>query len=235
MNSGQIEVDMASFQQAPPEERKAAAEKKAPPKPREQVRVERKAPAKEKAPEPTEEERINKKHKLIQQLTEYVKFMEEYHPERLEYISLPKKDYLKCLDEELAVAIKNIEAELGKRSGLEFVKMIWVNGLAMFEQATWLHQQPLQGLGAAAEMMVSPMRDTQGKPVAPGPAVPTLAEFAVKYSSWFSSSVEVRMLLMTTQLVAGVRKANMHKESQNVQKQAATSVSRETEDLMKEI
>jgi hypothetical protein len=233
--NGQVEADMASFQQTAPDERKAAAEKKAPKAAKEPVRMERKAPPPPKAPEPTEEERINKKHGLIQQLTEYVKFMEEYHPDRLGYISLPKKEYLKCSDEELAVAIKNIEAELGKRSGLDFVTMIWVNGLAMFEEADWLHKQPLQGLGAAAASMVAPRRDQQGKPIAPGPAVPTLAEFAVKYSRWFSTSIEVRMLLMTTQLISGVRKANLHSESQNVQKQATTGVSKETEELMKNI
>ena len=232
--SNQVEADMAAFQQVPPEERKGQ-EKKQPKTPKEPVRVERKAPAAAKPPEMSEDEKATKKQKLIAQLTEYVKFIEEFHPDRREYIHLPKKDYLKCSDEELLVAIKGIEAELGKRSGLEFVKMIWVNGLGAFEQAEWLHGQPLRGLGQAAEMMVQPQRDAKGTPIAHGPAVPTLAEFAVKYSSWFASSVEVRLLLMTTQLIAGVRKANLHNASQNVQKQAETPVSKETEEMMKNI
>lgn len=41
-----------------------------------------------------------------------------------------------------------------------------------------------------------------------GPAIPTLAEFCVYHSAWFSTSVDVRMALMIGNMIADVARYN---------------------------
>jgi hypothetical protein len=67
-----------------------------------------------------------------------------------------------------------------------------------------------------------------------GPAVPTLAEFCTKHSSWFSTDVDVRLLMLAAEMVATVHRVN-EGQAFNVQEAQAKAPSQETKDKMKNL
>jgi hypothetical protein len=178
------------------------------------------------------DQEAGEKAKLIQQLHDYMKHMKEYYPDRLEFVKAPKNFGPKNSVEELRVWVKDIQNELGKKGGFEIVKMLWSEGFKLFEQLNEGGRFGLQvqGLGVVAAQSVMPRQLPDGS-IIHGPATPTLAEFAVKHSNWFTSDVDTRVAMMAVELVAGVHRMNTQKDL-NVQKAATTNVSKDTKDKM---
>jgi hypothetical protein len=170
------------------------------------------------------------KTQLLQQLSDYVKFMKEYHPERVEFIRAPKNFGVKNTCEELRVWIKDIQNELGKKGGIDTVKMIWVEGFKFFEAANKDQRFGLNvaGIGNHAQNSVLSRQLADGSIIV-GPAVPTLAEFCVKHANWFATDVDTRLVVMAVELIAGVHRMNTQQDI-NVAKAAATPVSKETQE-----
>lgn len=179
---------------------KANATKKAPPK---------KAPA-EKAPKEAAadmEKSAAARAKLMQRYLDYEKFLHEYHPERVVFLNLPQNP-AKLSEEELSMLIKLIESDLGKKASMDLVVMGFVQLMKIAEQTEHIHKQPLKGAEAAAVRMCTPQKHPDGH-VVPGPAIPTLAEFAAKYSYIFSTGVEIRLALLISNTLISVRNANL--------------------------
>lgn len=175
----------------------------------------------------------SEKSDLIQRIRDYLKLIQEYHPERLEYVRVPKTFGPKNTVDELRVWVKDLENELGKKGGLDTVKMLWVEGLKLAEKSGSMFGLNLKGCGIVAENSVANRQLPDGSVVV-GPAVPTLAEFAVKYSSWFSTSVEMRLALMTMNIISAVHRMNSGADL-DVPKAATTPVSAKSADLMNKI
>lgn len=239
MNPEIARDDLEAFSAPPPEER-IAAEKEAARRAKDDARQ-----AKALRPEQikmaaklNEEMKADaeaaEKARLIQQLADYLKLLAEYYPERREYVRAPKNFGPKNSCEELRVWIKEVENELGKQGGLQTLKMAWVEGFKFFEQVNATHRFGLhvEGIGAVAQRQVSNVQLPDGT-VVPGEMTPTLAEFAVKYNSWFSSSVEWRLAMAVMNMVAGVHRINMMQG--NVQKAAETPVAKETANKIKKL
>lgn len=177
------------------------------------------------------------KMRLIDRLNDYMKLFKEYYSDRVEFLKVPKKYGANNSVDELRVWVKECESELGKKNGLDYVKLGWVEGFKLFETINKNRKFGLdvRGIGGAAAYSIADQEpdEENGKPV-PGPAVPTLAEFSIKYGHWFSSSVEVRMALMAINMIMGVHRANTNADI-NVQKAATTGVSQQTADLMNQL
>jgi hypothetical protein len=148
---------------------------------------------------------------LIQQLHDYMKLMREYHPERLEFLKIPKTFGIKNTVEELRIWIRDIQTELGKKGGLEFAKVIWVEGFKQIETLSVGTPAKFQGLGQWAELQVTSRQLKTGEIVC-GPAIPTLAEFCCYHSNWFSTGVDVRMMLMVGNMLSEIHRHNSQKE-----------------------
>jgi len=183
-----IKAEKAAAKKAPP--KKAAAEK---------------APKQDAAP--NVEKAAAARAKLLQRYLDYEKFLHEYHPERVVFLNLPQ-DASRLSDEQLTTMIKLIESDLGKKASMDLVVMGFVQLMKVAEQTEQYHKQPLHGLEAAAVRMCTPQRHPDGHMV-PGPAIPTLAEFAAKYSYIFSTGVEIRLALLISNTIIGVRNANL--------------------------
>jgi hypothetical protein len=168
---------------------------------------------------------------------DYMKLMNEYHPERVEFLKVPAKFGPKNTCEELRIWIDDVKTELGKKSALDYVKLAWVEGSKVFERINTAEDGSsrfglqVQGLGQAAVNSIVP-RQMQDGTIVHGPAVPTLAEFAVEHQRWFQSSVNWRMCMMAVEMIAAVHRANTRT---NVAKAQQTPISEETEELMKEL
>lgn len=233
MNEAQVAGDFAAFTAPPPEV--MAAQRKAKEKEERTKQITPKhIEAAEKLSESVKAQReAEEKALLIRQLLDYIKLMKEYHPERVEFLRVPKTIGVKNTCEELRIWIDDIKVELGKKSGLDHAKMLWVEGSRLFEKLNDNQRFGLnvQGLTQAATNSVLPRRLETGE-IIPGPAVPTLAEFAVEHSRWFQSSVDWRMMMMAVEMVMAVHRAN---SAINVPKAAEQKVSAETENLMNEL
>ena len=236
MNS-QISADMAAFTQPPPgevsatkkimeeqEKRRKADEKLLKP---EQIKMAQQLSEQTKA-----EDEAYEKSQLIQRLSDYVKLVKEFHPERAEFLKVPKSFGPKNSCEELRIWINEIQTELGKKGGLDVMKLVWVEGFKVFEKVNVDKRFGLNvtNLGVVAEHSILPRRMADGT-VVPGPAVPTLAEFCCKHSSWFSTDVDVRLIFLAAELVAQCHRMNergipLAKEAEK------TPVSKDTKDKM---
>ena len=185
-----------------------------------------------------EDKEAAEKSRLLTQIGDYVKHIKEYYPEREAYIKVPKNLSAKSTIQELKVYVKDLENELGKKGALDIVKGMWVKGLEFFEKVNEDERFGLNvtGLGHVARYSVAPRANPLGQnhPPLPGPAVPTLAEFSIKYASWFSSSVEARMVMMVFEMISGVHRMNTN-QNINVQRASQTPVSQETDDLMNQL
>lgn len=176
------------------------------------------------------------KSRLLQQISDYQKHIKEYFPERVEFIKVPKNVGPKNTVEELRVFVKDLENELGKKGALEVVKGLWVKGFQFFETANADQRFGLdaRGIGTVAANSVAPRFIPSTGETVPGPAVPTLAEFSIKYASWFSTSVEARLVMMIFEIVTGVHRMNTT-QAVDVEKAATKPTSKETKDLMKDL
>ena len=137
--------------------------------------------------------------------------------------------------EELRIAIKDIQNDLGKRGALEIVKMGWVNLFKTVEQVNedgWMGINTV-GAGKVAQNMVFDRQTPEGD-IIPGPAVPTLAEFATKYSHWFSTSVEWRLGFMIVNTFSEIHRINTS-AGINVAAAKSTPISKETAELAKKL
>jgi hypothetical protein len=235
MMNAQIADDINLFQQATPEEQAAAARKKAEQKKREQELRPEQMKAAEKLTEQLKEEKEAKiKADLIQQGNDYLKLVKEFHPEKWEYMKV-KTFTPKMSVEEMRIAIRDIQNELGKKGGLEFAKVLWVEGFKFFEKVNEDKRFGLNvtNLGRVAENSVLP-RQLEDGTVVQGPAVPTLAEFCVKHSTWFSTDVDVRLFMYAVNMVAMVHRINEQAPA-DLSQASTKPVSKETKEKMKNL
>ena len=240
MNQNQVADDFKAFSEPSPEEKeKARKEKEARAKKMEQEQRKLKPEQIKAAEKLTEqmkaEAEAEEKAKLLMQYIEHLKFMEEYHAERVPLLGLPKTVSAKNSCEQLRVWIKTMQQECGKKGGLDAVKLLWMKGFETFEYVNegapfGLH---VEGIGGYAGQMITPRMSPEGTLV-PGPAVPLLAEFAVKHSGWFYTSVEVRLGMMILDLIAQVHRLNTQKDV-NVEKAAKAAPSNKTKEAVNKI
>jgi len=238
MNSNLVQEDFAAF--SAPDPKQAAAEAKI-----REAQMKKEADLEKKlkpqqmkaAAELTEqmksEQEAVMKADLIQKLHDYLKLMKEYHPERLEFLRIPKNFGAKNSIEELRVWIRDCETELSKKGGLEFAKVLWVEGFKNLELLSEYTPAKFQGLGQVAELMIRD-RQLQDGTIVHGPAIPTLAEFCVYHSNWFQTSVDVRMLLMVGNMLADVHRYNTRREEEGAgpeSKPASEKAKKKVDDL----
>lgn len=238
-NNAQASADFAAFTAPDPavveaqkkvaQKAKEAATKKAA-IPKDGLKVVEKMQEQEKA-----DREAGEKSVLLQKISDYMKHIKEYFPERLEFVKVPKNVGPKNSVEELRVYVKDLENELGKKGALEVVKGLWVQGFKAFEKLNEGQRFGLDmtGIGNIALNSVTNRMIPETREVVPGPAVPTLAEFSIKYSSYFSTSVEARMAMLIFEIVSGVHRMNVEKV--NVEAAAKKEASKESVDLMKEL
>lgn len=170
-----------------------------------------------------EQVEAKEKEELIRKLGDYIAHMKQYYPEKLEALKVPKTFGAKNTLQELRVWVLQAEHELNKTGGLQTLEAAWRHGFAALEKFNSQFDPlglDLTNLGTAAKFSLEPrqVQTEQGVIVVPGPAKPLLSEFAVKYSSWFSSSVEWRLGLMVVQMVIAVDTAN--KQGKKMEKPA---------------
>lgn len=239
-DNNQVTADFAAFAAPPPGEvselRKAKERQEAMLKADEKrLKPEQLKAAAKLTDEMKAESEAAEKAKLLQKLNDYMKLVKEFHPERAEFLKVPKNYGVKNTCEELRIYIHDIQTELGKKGGLDMVKMMWAEGFKVFEKLNEGERFGLnvRGLGEAAQMSLMSRKYPDGTVVV-GPAVPTLAEFCCKHSTWFTTDVDVRVVLMAVEMVASVHRLNT-KQDINVDKAANTPVSKQTEDLMKKL
>lgn len=212
-NNQQVTEDFGAFTAPPPEvtaaavkakeKAKEAAAKKA------SVPKESKKAIDETMLQVKAEKEAAEKSKLLQKISDYQKHIKEYFPERVEFMKVPKNVGPKNTVEELRVYVHDLENELGKKGALEVVKGLWVKGFQAFEKLNEHERFGLNviGIGTVAQSSVT-SRILPGNEMVAGPAVPTLAEFSIKYASWFSTSVEARLAMMVFEIITGVHQMN---------------------------
>jgi hypothetical protein len=176
------------------------------------------------------------KSKLLQKISDYQKHIKEYFPDRVEFIKVPKNVGPKNTVEELRVFVHDLENELGKKGALEVVKGLWVKGFQAFEKLNEGQRFGLNmtGVGVVAQNSVQNRMIPQTGETVVGPAVPTLAEFSIKYASWFSTSVEARMAMMVFEIITGVHQMNTQ-VAPAAAKATTKEASKQTADLMKDL
>ena len=216
-NNSQVQEDFASF--SAPDPKVAAANRK------KQEAAEKKEADLQKRLKPEQLKAASKltekmkdeneaviKADLIQKLTDYMKLIKEYHPERLQWLKIPSTFGAKTSIEQLRIWIRDCQTELGKKGGLDFAMILWKEGFKQLEnvsERTGLAD--LEGLGRVAELSITPRRMPDGE-IVPGPATPTLAEFCVYHSAWFSTSVNMRMALLVGNMVQEVHRMNTQRK-----------------------
>lgn len=236
----QAREDFMSFTGPDPETAAAAAaqrekEKKAEKKNDQKLKPEQIKAAQNLTDSMKADAEADEKFALIQKLHDYVKLVKEYHPERVEFLKVPKNFGPKNSIEELRFWLRDIQNELGKKGGLDVMKTIWVESFKIFEQINsggrfGLH---VDGIGQIGQNSIASRMTKEGD-IVPGPAVPTLAEFCAKHSNWFSTDVDVRLLMMYAEIIAGVHRMNTSADL-NVKKATETPVSKTSEELMKKV
>lgn len=238
-NNNQVTEDFADFTAPPPEVQEAARkEREKKQKERDKLnkalKPEQIRAAKDLADSFNAEKDAEEKSKLIQQLTDYLKLIKEYHPDRAQYLKVPKTYGPKNSCEELRVWIYDVKAELNKNGGLGTVKMLWVEGWKFFEKANENQRfgYNFNSIGRVAENSVSDRQMPDGSIIC-GPAVPTLAEFCVEHSSWFSTGVDMRLIMMAFEMAAGVHRMNTTMTAPR--NPVNTAPSKESTDLMNEL
>lgn len=230
--------DFAAFTAPPPETqaemKKQAAAAKAK-KPSTAAATAKSAKVVDETLEAAREEReAEEKSKLLSLISDYQKHISEFYPERLEFIKIPKNVGAKNSVQELRVYVKDLENELGKRGAYDIVKRAYLGGMDLFEQINEGKRfgVNVENLGLVARMSLQPRQLPDGR-VGPGQAVPILNELSIKYSSMFSSRVEVRFVMMVAEMVIAVHRAN--EAGENISKASKTEVSDETAELMKQL
>jgi len=245
MNERHAAEDFSAFTGPDPETAAAMKKKAASTKEKSKISPEHLKQAEKLADDLKAEKEAGKKSELIQRISDYIKHIKEFHPERVDFIKVPKTYGPKNTVAELTVWVKDLENELGKRGGLDVAKVVYVEAFSWLEKLNEKTDLGLKGIETAARMSLANRRYEPGTmipgtsrisegEIVPGPAVPTLAELCVKYSSWMTASVEVRFGLMIANMISGVRRANAQ-EGINVQKAAETNVSAESTALMNQL
>lgn len=139
------------------------------------------------------------KAKVLRKIMSYL----HTFPHLKERIHLPKAFGAKQSLDELHAVLSDIEHELGKQGGMEILSTLYFSALEFAEEAHHRFNPfgwRLDNLSAFARAQTqNPEKDR---------ITPILAELAIKYDDWFSSSVEKRFILMNLTLFAAVHKMN---------------------------
>lgn len=247
MNERQAADDFTAFTAPDPETAAQLKKKSAAAKEKNKITPENLKAAEKLGEDLKAEKEAGKKSELIQRISDYIKHIKEFYPERVEFIKVPKTYGPKNSVAELTVWVKDLENELGKRGGLDVAKVVYVEAFTWLEKLNEKTDLGLKGIEMAARMSLANRRYEPGTmipgtarisegEIVPGPAVPTLAELCVKYSSWMSASVEVRFGLMIANMISSVRRANEAGDGGvDVKKASKTPVSEESADLMNQL
>ncbi len=181
-----------------------------------------------------EEKEVEEKARLLTLISDYLRHFKEYFPDRVEFLKVPKNVSAKNSLQELRIYVKDLENELGKRGAFDIVKKLHVNAADLFEQANEGKRFGLnmENLGLVARHSLAPRPQPDGS-VLPGTAIPTLHEMSIKYASMFSSRVEFRYIMMVTEMIVAVHRAN--EAGGSISRAAQAEVSEETAELMKQI
>jgi len=156
--------------------------------------------------EQKEEETADLKAPLIRKINAYLK----RYPDRLEHVKIPKTFGVKNTVDELKVFVKDIEHELGKKSGFEIARFAYVEGMKFLESTSATYNPfnlNLTNLGKLAEANTAVIVNKDGSRQE-GPIAPVLEEFTIKHDNWFSTSVEVRLVITTMELVMACHRMN---------------------------
>lgn len=224
----QVTADFAAFQQTTPgeasfakklqeQQQKDAKKAEAALKP-EQLKM-----AQKFIDQTKEEDQADKKAALLRKLTAYLK----RYPDRLEFVKVPKTVGLKNTVEELKVYVADVEHELGRQGALDNVRTLYVEAMKGIETAcegvnpfgyNFTH------LGRVAESGCAIVIDEKGEKHE-GRVVPLLEEFSIKHDDWFSTSIEVRLLLMTRQLMLECHRMNTSENGEFMKKAQTTKAS----------
>ena len=130
--------------------------------------------------------------------------------DRLQHVKVTKNTGAKASLEELKIHLADIENELGKSGGYAMARALFVNGCQKIEQVEahyGILGMDLTHLGKVAEQSVSKRKGADGK-IEDGPIEPLLQEFVIKYDSWFSTRVEIRLAIAVVELMAATHKMN---------------------------
>ena len=237
MNPEQVSADIAVFTAPPPEQAAQAAKDRKEREKKEAAFNKKLQPEQIKAAAALTdsmkaEAEAGEKSRLLQQIADYIRLIKEYHPDRFELLNNKiKTASVKNSVEELRVWVKDMQNDLGKKGGLEMAKVLWVQGCEFFEKINENGRFGLDmtNLGQAAKNTVATYQMPDGS-VKVGSAVPTLAEFACKHSSWFTTDVDTRMVIMFIQMVDAVNK--MNKEAPNVARAETKAAGQKATDMV---
>lgn len=115
---------------------------------------------------------------------------------------------LKATAEELKMHLSDIEYELGKQGGYDIARYGFIEGMKKIEEFNAKYgyiKKNLTGFGTLAEQFVTARQvedpNTGDIKIMEGPMTPTLKEFVIKYDDWFSTRVEVRMLIQVIEMM----------------------------------
>lgn len=139
--------------------------------------------------------------------------------DRLQHVKVTKTVGAKASLEELKIHLADIENELGKSGGYAVARTLFVNGCTKIEQVEASYGilgMDLTHLGKVAEQSVSKRKNAEGK-LEDGPVEPLLQEFVIKYDSWFSTRVEIRLAMAVFELMAATHKMNSSEVKQFMQ------------------
>lgn len=183
--------------------------------------------------EAKEEKDALEKAALIRKIQEYLKLIRKYHPEKEEFIKVPKNFGLRTPLPELKVVLDDIQAELSRSSAVDSMKWIWMEGFSQWEKLNEGERfgMKMNGIGMAARNAVLSRQMPDGT-IIPGPSVPLLEEFVIEYPGLFQSSVKFRLAQEVIQMIVAVHRMNA---SMDVQRAATTQASEKSEDLMKDL
>lgn len=130
--------------------------------------------------------------------------------DRLDGVKVPKTFGAKASVEELKVRLADIEHELGKSGAMDYVRQGFVHmckAIEGFQERSHVLPYNLKNFGDAAVVSVNTYQLPDGS-VQVGHMLPLLKEFSIKYSDWFSSRVEMRILVAMAGMMAEVHRIN---------------------------
>lgn len=197
MSGSQVEADVQMFTEN-------LAEATAAPK-----KSSMKQPKQSKAEPPLvipEADDTEKRAAILRKISAY---MQEF-PQRLQHIKIPKTFGERATLDELKLLLADVEHELGKGGALDYVRQGFVKvceGIESFNGRTKVLPYNLSNFGSAAVISVNDFQLADGT-IQRGNMIPLLKEFSIKYSDWFSSRVEMRILVAMMGMMAEVHRMN---------------------------
>lgn len=179
-------------------------------------------------PAAPEEDETDAKAVIWRKITSYAK---EF-PERLEGVKMgTKQSFAKMTLVEAKMLLLDVEHELGKSGAYEYVKQAYVwssEALEKFQAKSKALPFDLTHFGKMAHVSVSTGTLPDGT-VHKGHMSPLLMEFSIKYGHWFSSSIEMRLIMAYGMMMAEVHRMNTEAPAVNKQANEKTASKKATD------